>query len=387
MAGYVFSVSKDGWDDICENCIRKGYFTPYSVAVNTHELSEKQRKSRNKVLAATFGDFVTMQPGDNIYFLSNRKIYGIGVATQVGNDCKYDNYPNSSALLPDSELPGEEYLTTKDSKARWVCFFTPSPYFFKQGVDMDDVLRYRPEAFKVLRAFEGLSFIKIDDNENRALKEYISLENESAYEDISARTFDFDRKHLSRIAEQNLDKYIMDLSKATSDLENLEYIKSEMFFESLLLQLLHTGEVSVFGHWDYLSHQIIASPFKPLKYIDKIDIFGYQFSEHYDDTPKLIKKYLIIEMKKDSINKDAISQAMQYVDWVCDEYASGDYSRVEAYVVGDHVVRNLNEVVEKICQRSYISRTHPVQTDCWQNLHLVEYSIDETGVHFNLADL
>ena len=45
---------------------------------------------------------------------------------------------------------------------------------------MDDILRYRPSAFKMLRAFENVSFIKIDEVENRALKEFISLINEES---------------------------------------------------------------------------------------------------------------------------------------------------------------------------------------------------------------
>ena len=29
----------------------------------------------------------------------------------------------------------------------------------------------------------------------------------------------------------------------------------------------------IFGTWDYLSHQFIASPFKPIDYMDKMDLF------------------------------------------------------------------------------------------------------------------
>ena len=33
----------------------------------------------------------------------------------------------------------------------------------------------------------------------------------------------------------------------------------------------HTCDL--FGEWDYLSHQVIASPFKPIDYMDKMDLF------------------------------------------------------------------------------------------------------------------
>lgn len=79
MAGYIFSVSKEGWDSFCECDLQKGYFTPLAIPVTEEDMTAAKRKSRSKVLAATFGDMVTMKPGDNVYFLSNRKIYGIGI--------------------------------------------------------------------------------------------------------------------------------------------------------------------------------------------------------------------------------------------------------------------------------------------------------------------
>lgn len=170
MAGYIFSISKDSWSDFCKNNLSKGYFTPYTVEISKDHMTDSKRKARNKILVATFGDIVTMKPGDNIYFLSDRKLYGVGSAVQIGPDCKYDNYENASAILPDCQMTPTKFLTTQSTRARWVCLFKPNPYYFKTGVDMDDVLRYRPDSFKMLRAFEGLTFIKIDDEENRALR-------------------------------------------------------------------------------------------------------------------------------------------------------------------------------------------------------------------------
>ena len=83
-------------------------------------------------------------------------------------------------------------------------------------------------------------------------------------------------------------------------------------------------------------------------------------------------------MKKKKINKAALEQTMQYVDWVCKEYASGDYSRVEAYVVGDSAVRNVDEIMEDNCQRDFIIETHPVKTQRWNNLHLIKYCIGDS---------
>lgn len=384
MAGYIFAVSKDGWSEFRDENLKNGHFSPYTPEVTEEMLSpekSRSRKSINKVLAAVFGDMVTMNPGDNVYFLSNRKIYGVGELVCLGEDCKYDNYLNASALLPDCRIELADVLTTQSTRARWVCFFNPSPHFFKKGADMDDVLRYRPDAFKMLRAFEGVTFIKIDDEENRALKEYISLINESSYDDIDSSSFEFSPTLHSSLCSRNLSNHLMNLSKALIDTDNKEYILSEMFVEAALLQKLANNACPVLGHWDYTTHQVIASPFKPLSYIDKMDVFGYRYSEHYSDYPGLITKYLIIELKKEKINAATLEQTMQYVDWICSEYAAGDYSRIEAYTIGNGAVQKIGTIISEKCQRDFIVETHPVKTQKWNSIKVIKYSID-TDVHF-----
>ncbi|WP_400246667.1 hypothetical protein AB3U99_07445 [Niallia sp. JL1B1071] len=43
---------------------------------------------------------------------------------------------------------------------------------------MDDVLASNPDKFRILRAFWKVSFIKIDDEENKALRDIILKRNE-----------------------------------------------------------------------------------------------------------------------------------------------------------------------------------------------------------------
>lgn len=379
MSGYIFAVSKEGWKDFCERNLQYGFFTPYTLEVSAEDVdAPRRRKARNKILSATLGDHVTMRQGDNVYFLSDRKIYGIGQLVNIGADCKYDNYTGASKLLPDCMITAANYLVENSTRARWVFFFKPTPHFFKKGVDMDDVLRYRPAAFRMLRAFEGLSFIKIDDEENRALREYIALSNEQSYIDIDVNTYPFSSEEHDRLSAMDLSPYLIRVRSALQDPENRDYVFSEMFIESALLEHLAHGNSEVFGKWNHISHQLIASPFKPLKYIDKIDIFGYRFSEHYEGSPRLITKYLIIELKKDKIDRSAVAQTMQYVDWICQEYASGDYSKIEAYVVGSGATRGIESVISEIGQRSYIIESHPVKTQKWDDLHLVRYTLSDT---------
>ena len=86
MAGFVFSVSKESWGTVCNENLANGYFTPYAISIEEEDMPARKRNSRNKVLAATFGDFISMRPGDNVYFLSDRKIYGVGKTVQIGSD-------------------------------------------------------------------------------------------------------------------------------------------------------------------------------------------------------------------------------------------------------------------------------------------------------------
>lgn len=60
----------------------------------------------------------------------------------------------------------------------YLCLFKASPFFFKNGVDMDDALMSNPDAFRKLRFFHKRFFIQLDDIENASLKSYIIKNNE-----------------------------------------------------------------------------------------------------------------------------------------------------------------------------------------------------------------
>ena len=63
MAGYIFSIAKSLLSTVKEENIKKGYFTPFTPEVTEEEMlpeKSRKRKSINKVLAATFADFITI---------------------------------------------------------------------------------------------------------------------------------------------------------------------------------------------------------------------------------------------------------------------------------------------------------------------------------------
>ena len=82
-------------------------------------------------------------------------------------------------------------------------------------------------------------------------------------------------------------KYGLDLAKVLSSCADGGHIRHEMAIEAGLLgQLAEDDEATrkVFGRWDYLSHQVIASPFKPIDYMDKMDVFGYSYVLRFSPT-------------------------------------------------------------------------------------------------------
>ena len=366
MAGYVFNLNDY---ESLENCIANGVYSTI--------LSEPKKNLWGRAHEGTFADYMSMKDGDNVYFFLDRKIYGIGVLKTINLDCKYQNYPNS--LLP--QIPNFDEIKNKillgdtvfNINNRVICLFNPSPIFFKNGIDMDDVLSYKPNSFRMLRAFWKLSFVKIDDEENKALKDIILKRNENYLEDYIHQYFFSDKKH--REIQKKINKtYILshkDLLK--SSYKNYS-IKHEMAIESSIVDIISSDLNSIFGKWDYISHQVIASPFKPIEYMDKMDIFGYRYISGFET----ISKYLLIEIKKDTAKIESIDQIMKYVDWINEEYSFGDYSMIEAFLVAYDFPEHIIEYRNKICIRNFTRGRRPTTSEIWTNIKLVKYRYNQT---------
>ena len=380
MAGFIFSISQEEGIEGVKKCIKKGYFA--SVVPN-EKLSINTKAKQ--VAAAVMADYCSMKEGDNVYFLSKRLIYGVGKLVNVGPECKYKNYLSAHALqYKKSMLGADEALVNLGPRYRWICFFEPEEQFFDVGVDMDEVLMYKPAAFKMLRAFQGSTFIKIDDEENRALKECIYLKNRE-----NDKFFEYSDSEHIRISNMNLEKYIIKPEETIS----LEYnsdtneINLEMLLEAgLVNRIVREGFEG--QRYDYVTHQVIASPFKPLAYIDKMDIFAYKYLEKYPDSHKPIEKYMVIEVKKGKANSELLLQLMRYVDWISKEYAAGDYSLIKAVGVARGYRKGVQKVLEQECTRSYLSDIHPNKTSIWNDLTLYEYYFDvNTGIELRKSDM
>lgn len=384
MAGYLFSL-----DDIdsLKPCVKDGV---YSTNLSSPEKNKDGLYKWKAHHEGTFTDYFSMKEGDNIYFFKDRNIYGVGELVNIKKlDCKFSNYPN--ALNPNipkfSDIKSSMLISkNKDTsiKNRCLCTFKPSPNFFTRGVDMDYILSSNTNEFRSLRSFWSLSFIKLDDKENKALKDIIIKENEEFitldYTDSTNFEYimEFDNTFHKTIESKIDSQYLINsVDLLESCVENEIAISHEMAIEAHIIDTLSKTKDSIFGSWDYIDHQVSASPFKPVGYMDKMDIFGYRNIPNYD----IISKYLLIEIKKDTTKikntkkkfEDPIAQAMKYVDWINHHYANGDYDMIEAFFVAHHIPQEMIDYKNEICTRTYIKGRRPVVTGTWNNLRLIEY--------------
>lgn len=383
MAGYIMTIgatgeyekfntfdgSKAQLDMLKKNeamtqCIKNGIYATMISEVSNAKI-------------ATRADYFGMRKGDNIYFFFNRCIYGIGEIIDIKDTCCFIN--SSDDILFDFG---------NNSTHPFFCLFKSSPFFFKDGVDMDDVLMSRPEAFRKLRFFQKRSFIQLDDVENSALRSYIIQKHEDCLV-----TYDI-KKHYDSSNQLNVynkiktkflsapSKYSLNavetFKEGTKIKKHPNRIKSEYYVEGLILDYVKRDN-KLLGRWDFMARQYVASPCKPAEYADNMDLFGYRYVKGYE-REGIISKYVIIEIKAQEIDEDAILQLMKYVDWVCKEFAHNDYSMIEAYLVGYTLKERVLEYAEELYTRNYIksskrniNRGIEVLTDKWKNIKYLSY--------------
>lgn len=232
----------------------------------------------------------------------------------------------------------------------------------------------------MLRAFWKLSFVKFDEEENQAFKDVIlKFNQESLQEPEEGENIflsNYTQTHASISQKLSADNYTLDVAPILSSCARRDGLKHEMAIEAGLLTQLSQNDSTtetIFGNWDYLSHQVIASPFKPIDYMDKMDIFGYSFVIGFSPTKS---KFLVIEIKKDAASKDDIDQLLKYVDWVKDEYCFGDYSMVNAFLVAYSIDQSVVDHNRNVSVRSYIIGRRPAKSLKWSNLRLIKYTFD-----------
>lgn len=279
------------------------------------------------------------------------------------------------------------------------------------AADMDDVLRFRPSSFRTIRFFDKKSFIKIDDDENQTLKEFFYLDRYlkkntqiigiEHTENKEANNTDGDKSSSSPNDEKR--ELVLISPEDIHKVNKKNELSEEMILEAYILDsLLKNDEslVSKLGTWDFVSHQVIASPYKPAEYADKIDVFAIRYLQN-KGLNHVPCGFLIVELKQGMVSRYAqkekyplkegelegtIYQLMKYVDWVCTEYAHGDYRLIKAAIIAPRYKLNKSkktkdkdivDVLQGAVTRHTLVETHPFKYEPWHNLSLISYKFDD----------
>jgi hypothetical protein len=413
MPGFIFTLreSSENTKRVLQQALLSGAFA-YEI--------QDTKKIGAGALSGTLADFCSVCNGDNIYFFENRKIYGVGVieTSEESPLPAYQNFgcaylwPANPKNIKESNIPApREYLMSTQAThgflTPWLVFFSAYAFdgkengFFRNGVDMDDVLEYKPESFKALRQLEGRSFIKIDDEENEALKEILlirenqkeksgTFRKEELYFPVGKATFN--RPGVKELIIKKTSQYRIEPINSIINKKNFgkgipasgQVDADEALLEAYLVdQIAHDRINWVFkdekkkrdycSHWDFVSRQVNASPFKPTQWQDRIDIFAYRFFKG----TKAISDIMILELKKGRADSRTITQLMKYVDWVCKKYAYGDYSKILAAVVAKDCSGVTSDSLAGT-SRTFIIGSHPGEKVCWEGgISLFEFSKDD----------
>ncbi len=316
----------------------------------------------------TLADYLGMKSGDDIYFFKDRMIYGIGKLVDIaGFDCRFRVHAKNGK--------GKDLIDFVDPTVHpFVCTFVPDPFFFRIGVDMDEVLMRNPEKMKSLRFFSQRSFMKLDDFESKEIKNAIARKNEiylSGYDPVAHYEFKEDvQKEVANTLSKYLEEYKLSVFDYIRYRGKTGNVTSEYFLEGAIMDLLRNYDSTSLGRWDFIGRQYPASPPKPSEYEEVMDLFGYRYVPGFPDA---ISKYIVIELKAGTINRDHVQQTMKYVDWISREYANGDYSMIQAYTVGYDKEQHVEEQTEDITERNYIIENRPVQNSKWHDLRILSY--------------
>jgi len=113
--------------------------------------------------------------------------------------------------------------------------------------------------------------------------------------------------------------------------------------------------------------------------MDKMDMFGYRYIKGYDT----ISKYMTIEIKKDVADTSVIEQIMKYVDWIQGEYAHGDYSMIEAFIVAADFLEEVIRLRDEKCVRYFTKGFRPSVSCTWRGVRLIKYEYDGRELAFS----
>ena len=266
-----------------------------------------------------------------------------------------------------------------------------------------------PDSFKSLRVIQGRTFIKLDDEESMALFSVLNRRNASPGEescDWNPPKFDNAMHKMAKIKlETDSDAYRFSIESLLLNYQPWgdTGIQEEMAIEAAVVDYLTKhNDGSVFDELSYVTHQVSASPAKPVEYMEWMDVFGYSVSAYLVEQAIPIQfaidKYYVIEIKRGQLslpipkrgketnqireNKAVANQLMKYVDWVAKNYASGNYPMVKGILVANGFDENFIEYCKKMCVRNYNDGYREATPAVWDSVELITYSFDGEHISF-----
>ena len=392
-------VVKGAMQILNELCEYGYYSTNLPVNIGTQKWS--------KTKTATFADYYSMCTGDYIFFFFNRKIYGVGELIGIGDskDCKYWSYKDAN--IPITQTKTFPIIDNVELENRCICFFKPIKYF-SYAIDMDEALTTYPASFKSLRVIQGRSFIKMDDEEAQALYAIITKSNAARHDqsaDWNPPKFDGSKHILAGkrlLKNPNYYNFTIESLLNNFQIRNTNGINEEMAIEAAIVECLNKGSSTAMDKLTYVSHQVSASPAKPVEYMEWMDVFGYKASSSLmtKSIPILfaIDQYYVVEIKRDPLNikhkgvkepkwvkerKAVANQLMKYVDWIAKNYASGKYPMVKGIIVANDFDDEFIEYCKKMCVRNYNSGYRDATPSVWDNFELIKYSFNGQTMTFD----
>jgi hypothetical protein len=378
MSGYVINL---GARESLELYMRKG---AYGTIINrpTRDLWPHAREM-------TLADYLAIRPGALVFFFLRREIYGVGrvVGFDVGKEevAALANYPGASFPYASPPQNPQDYLWRENGEEnqRWVIFFEPYPYFFKVGLDMDEVLASDVKGVvRSLRVFEGVTFIQMENDEVQVILDLLLRHNKDFLDGRGGPELVFGSQAAqthARIREYDLSQYRIDLDGLIGKYANQDgSIRHEALVHAWLARALAQRQeqaIRVFGDWDYVTNQYPASPYKPVQWMDKIDIFGYIVKTITEEATPTVVRYKIIEVKKGRVrSSNEINQLIKYVDWIAHTRAGGDYGLVDAYLVAHDYTDNVVQYVQDTLPKDFVTPRRPYAPGRWEQLRLIRYS-------------
>ena len=145
MAGYIMTIGADEYLDLfyATNKNGKPRKKPKNKASSKEEGQMMAKRyaleqcilrgtysaktsDKGSAFIGTLADYLGMKAGDNIFFFTNRKIYGIGELVNIYDDCRFRIHPKAESGID------EDLVEEKNPRIhQFICTFHPAPYFFK----------------------------------------------------------------------------------------------------------------------------------------------------------------------------------------------------------------------------------------------------------------